>query len=93
MYLTRLPLARSDDGQVLAIVAVSMVVFLVFAALVLDVGNWFSHKRQLQNRADAGALAAGVEYQKSWASCVSGNATTETTISNNARAYAGDPMF
>ena len=92
MYLTRLPLARSDDGQVLAIVAVSMVVLLLFAALVFDVGNWFSHKRQLQNRADAGALAAGVEYQKSWASCVSGNATTETTISNNARAYAGDPI-
>ena len=68
-----------------------MVVFLLFAALVMDVGNWFSHKRQLQNRADAGALAAGVEYQTSWPSCIAGDAATATRIGNNARAFAGDP--
>ena len=56
-------LSGEEAGQVLAIVAISMVVMLMFAALVIDVGNWFAHKRQLQNRADAGALAAGVEYQ------------------------------
>ena len=91
MYLTRLPLTRSDDGQVLAIVAVSMVVFLLFAALVFDVGNWFSHKRQLQNRADAAALAAGVGYQTSWPACIAGDATVASAIIGSARTYAGDP--
>ena len=39
-------------------------VFLLLAALVVDAGNWYTHKRSLQNRADAGALAAGLEYIK-----------------------------
>ena len=39
-------------------------VFLLLAALVVDAGNWYAHKRSLQNRADAGALAAGLEYIK-----------------------------
>ena len=37
--------------------------FLLLTALVVDVGDWYTHKRQLQNRADAAALAAGVEYR------------------------------
>ena len=45
-------------------------VFLLLTALVVDVGNWFTHKRQLQNRADAAAFAAGVEYAKNWQECV-----------------------
>ena len=45
-------------------------VFLLLTALVVDVGDWFTHKRQLQNRADAAAFAAGVEYAKNWKACV-----------------------
>ncbi len=81
---------RDESGQVIALVAISSVVILLFAALVIDVGNWFSHKRQLQNRADAGALAAGVEYQKSWAACIAGDAATATAIDAAAHKYAGD---
>ena len=84
-------LSGEEAGQVLAIVAISMVVMLMFAALVIDVGNWFAHKRQLQNRADAGALAAGVEYQRSWAACIGGAATVASAIIDSARTYAGDP--
>ena len=69
-----------------------MVVLLFFAALVINVGDWYAHKRQLQNRADAGALAAAVAYQQSWAACVGGDTATATNIENNARAYAGDPV-
>ena len=47
--------------------AVMIPVFLVLTALVVDVGNWFSHSRQLQNRADAGALAAGVRARETLA--------------------------
>ena len=50
--------------------AVMIPVFLLLTALVVDVGNWYTHKRQLQDRADAGAFAAGVEYAKNWKACV-----------------------
>ncbi|HET6569133.1 MAG TPA: Tad domain-containing protein, partial [Rhodothermales bacterium] len=75
--------------------AVMIPVFLLIAALVLDVGNWYTHKRQLQNRADAGAFAAGVEYQRAWEDCVQGGnpslkLDTAKTIANAAREYAGD---
>jgi hypothetical protein len=71
-------------------------VFLLFAALVIDVGNWFVHKRQLQNRADAGAFAAGVDYAANWAACVQDGdaalkAATAAAIAAQARRFAGDP--
>ena len=61
---------REERGTVLALAAVMIPVFLLLAALVIDVGNWYTHKRQLQNRADAAAFAAGVEYAKNWQQCV-----------------------
>ena len=67
-------LHRDESGQVIALVAICSVVVLMFAALVIDVGNWFSHKRQLQNRADAGALAAGSEWARDFAQCAQGGA-------------------
>ena len=48
-----------DGGGVLVIVALCLPVFVVFITLVVDVGNWFVHKRHLQMQADAGALAGG----------------------------------
>jgi hypothetical protein len=46
-----------DEGAVLVWVALMMVVLIGFAALVIDVGALYAEKRQLQNGADAGALA------------------------------------
>ena len=71
-------------------------VLLLLAALVVDVGNWYTHKRQLQNRADAAAFAAGVEYGKNWKACVQtgepdAQGDTAQEIANAARQYAGDP--
>ena len=54
----------------LVMAAVMIPVFLLLTALVVDVGNWYTHKRQLQNRADAAAFAAGVEYARNWKACV-----------------------
>ena len=76
--------------------AVMIPVFLLLTALVMDVGNWYTHKRQLQGRADAGALAAGVEYAKNWKACVQTadpllRASTAVEIADAAREYAGDP--
>ena len=88
-------LRHDQRGGVLVLSAVMIPVFLLMAALVIDVGNWFTHNRQLQNRADAAAYAAGVEYANSWRSCVSSNAVDRQTAANAiadvARQYAGDP--
>lgn len=87
-------LLRDERGGVFVISAVVIPVLIVLLALVVDAGTWFTHKRQLQTRADAGALAAGVEYSARWAAC-GGDATqkaaAETSIDAAARQYAGDP--
>jgi hypothetical protein len=55
--------ARESTGAVLVLVALGLPVFIGFAGLVLDVGNWFAHKRHLQLQADAGALAGAGEFR------------------------------
>lgn len=49
--------ATDDSGVVAVIVALLVVVFVMFTALVVDVGYWYNTKRQLQAAADAAALA------------------------------------
>jgi Flp pilus assembly protein TadG len=49
---------RRDDGQVLIIAALFMVVLLGFAALVIDTGRAMVERRRLQNAVDAAAHAA-----------------------------------
>ena len=82
---------RGENGQVVVIAALMIPVFLLLGALVVDAGNWFTHKRSLQNRADAGALAAGLEYIKNnnLRNCLTDPGGTGTTIGNVAKAYAG----
>ncbi len=87
---------RDERGQVIVLAAVMIPVFLLMAAFVVDVGNWYTHKRQLQNRADAAAYAAGVAYAKNWKACVQDDdaglkASTAQEIADTARQYAGDP--
>lgn len=64
-----------ERGAVAVIVAVAMVVLLGFAGLAIDVGGAYSDRQQLQNGADAAALAIARSCQKG--SCV-----------NTADAYA-----
>ena len=48
---------EGDDGVVLVLAALTMLVLLGFAALVLDLGNAYQVRRSAQNTADASALA------------------------------------
>lgn len=52
---------RDDRGAVAVWVAMSIIPFLVFVAVVADVGLLFWEKGQLQNGADAAALAVAQE--------------------------------
>lgn len=48
---------KNNRGQVLVLVAISLVVILGFAALAIDLGYFYHTKNQLQGAADAAALA------------------------------------
>jgi hypothetical protein len=85
-HLTR-SAAVDEHGGVLAIIAVSMPVLLVFAILVIDVGNWFVHSRHLQTQADAGALAGGDLFRGCY---VADQTAANAAINSESRKYAGD---
>jgi hypothetical protein len=73
-------LHRDDHGGVLVMVAIWFPVLVVCLIFVVDVGNWFVHKRHLQLQADAAALAAAQEYRLPCA---------DTAITTKAAAYSG----
>jgi putative Flp pilus-assembly TadE/G-like protein len=83
------PLQRLSDssGATLVIVAIWLPILILFCTFVLDLGNWFEHKRHLQTQADAGALAAGGSFNACFGTGTSGS----TQVENIARKYAGDP--
>jgi hypothetical protein len=54
---------RQSGGAVLVLVALILPVMIGFGGLVVDVGNWFSHRRHLQVEADAGALAGAGAFR------------------------------
>src|ERR1035437_6746607 len=53
---------KDENGQVLVFVALSMTILLGFTALAVDIGTLFRAKRNLQIAADAGAVAAALDY-------------------------------
>ncbi len=55
-------------------------VLLLFVTFVIDVGNWFEHKRHLQLQADAAALAGGGKFSFP---------CSDSAIEAEARNYAG----
>jgi Flp pilus assembly protein TadG len=52
---------EGEDGTVAVMVAMMLVVFLGIGALVVDAGNLYWERRQLQNAADAAAFSAAQE--------------------------------
>ncbi len=54
--------ARGESGAVLILVALSLPMFVGFGIMVVDVGNWWVHKRHLQIQADAAALAGARKF-------------------------------
>lgn len=55
---------KDSPGQVLVLVSLGMVVLLGFAALAIDVGQFWSVRRHMQTAADAAALAAAVAVRQ-----------------------------
>lgn len=55
---------RRERGAVAVVVAIWMVVLMAFASLAIDLGGAYSDRQQLQNGADAAALAIARSCQK-----------------------------
>jgi hypothetical protein len=72
-----------ERGSVLVWFTIWLPALLIIAVLVIDVGNWFVHRRHLQTQVDAAALAGG----GNWAfPCSAG---VNTGVEAAARNYAG----
>ena len=56
-------------------------ILILIVVLVVDVGNWFTHRRHLQTQADAAALAAAGDFT---IPC------NDAAIEQTARFYSGD---
>src|SRR5438034_8242023 len=54
---------KDEGGAVLLIVAAALAAIILIAAFVVDVANWFEHKRHLQMQADAAALAGAADFR------------------------------
>jgi hypothetical protein len=71
----------SEDGGALLMAVIWLPILLLIVVLVVDVGNWFAHRRHLQTQADAAALAAAGDFT---IPC------NDTAIEETARFYSGD---
>lgn len=85
--MSRADLIRSEHGGVLVTVAFLLLPMILMTSFVVDVGNWFVHKRHLQLQADAGAFAPATLFN----ACIGNNAGADAAIKSEARKYAGDP--
>ena len=78
--LIRSRIRRDDAGATIVIVSLMMTVVLGMGALVIDVGQLYAERRELQNGADAAALAVAQD-------CAGGDCRDEATT---AGTYADD---
>ena len=78
-------LAR-ESGQVVVLFALLLPVLFGLGAIVLDIGNWYVHKRHLQTQVDAAALAAA----PSFSGCFFDPTAANLAIASTALSYAGD---
>lgn len=84
--LSRVRGGSGEDGVIAVLVAVSMVGLLGAVALSVDVGRIYQERRELQNGADAAALAVAHD-------CASGDCGASTSTADQyARANAGDGL-
>jgi hypothetical protein len=80
----------SERGQVVVVFALLIPVLFALTAIVMDVGNWYVHKRHLQSQVDAAALAGGTKF----VGCNSlfDPAAANRAIKGTALEYAGDSL-
>ena len=88
MMLSRL---RSSRGSVLVLVAAAMFPIVGMMTFAIDVSHWFDYSRNLQNRADAAALAAGGTFGSLCFGSSAGSTSNgaQSAIGKWAQLYSG----
>src|SRR5579863_2307493 len=76
--------AGREDGQVIVIMVLFLVVLLGFAGLVVDVGRVYVAQRELQQAVDAAALAAAQDLPTTAAA--NSDVTTYSALAGNKNA-------
>jgi hypothetical protein len=76
---------ENEHGAVAVIVALSLIALLGIGALVIDGGNLYWERRQLQNSADAAALAIALDCAKGDCGDNYQALATEFALANNER--------
>jgi len=78
-------LFKGEDGSVTILVALSMTVLMGFAALSVDIGMLYNQKREVQNAADAAALAGAMSLPNTGiAKTVAKSVAEKNLIQNSA---------
>ena len=80
-------LMQPHRGAIVPLVAVLLPVFLALVALAVDIGVISIAKQQLQNAADAGAVAALIAYQRN-----PNNGDQAALETMNAQEFLGDKL-
>src|SRR3954447_7390724 len=82
--------AAGERGAVLVLVAAALFPMIALLAFVVDVSHWFDYSRNLQNRADAAALAGAQELVACGSSAPGDTATgTQSAVGKFAQLYTG----
>src|SRR3954470_21513585 len=76
----RWAVVKDERGGTLVLFVLFLPVLVLMLSFVLDVANWFEHKRHLQMQADAAALAAARDLASP---CLDG------TVADTAASYGG----
>jgi Flp pilus assembly protein TadG len=84
-FIARLLNAR--DGGVAIYVSMVSVIIMGFSALVLDAGRVYTLQTELQNAADAAALAGAAELDLKTTSITRARAAAKTAFVNNLQTY------
>lgn len=69
-----------ESGAVAIIAGLAFLVLIGFAALTIDVGTWYSERRQLQFAADAGAVGGAIALKKTGSSTINTYATKDIQL-------------
>jgi Putative Flp pilus-assembly TadE/G-like len=78
------PRRRRELGSVTVFFALFLTVLLIIGSVVISVGSWYTHGRQLQTKVDSAALAGGGAWSFP---CTP---ETDTRIASTARTFFGE---
>jgi hypothetical protein len=86
MLKSQIARAREERGAVTVLFALFLPLLMIFGSLVISVGSWYTHARQLQTKVDAAAFAGGGVWSFPCAP------DADVRIRDTARKYVGDHM-